>query len=301
MFQRLFFTLCTLLGCATQAHSQSDWRYGLPETGLTPDSFNYELSTRAQSRDGESSFGWQTWGISAPLSEPTKSGYQKWLLAIELDVNISYLNTAGCLQLSEDSLYALDLPIALVRAYESGNRLTLALSPSLASDMGHTDGAFSVGAMVNYRVAYSKSFSYSFGAAYSPRYSRNGFVPMIGFDWDFAPDWTLSLSRLGLKLDYSQSPQLKWGPFLGFTSQAWTIHTEEEGRQWLRTEALTTGLQAEYCLDPDQAKRKCLQMALGMTIYSNVKTQYRNWSQNRDFYEYYKPSFYLSAGFDLKF
>lgn len=300
MKMRHLFT-AAFLSLTSFALADSDWRYGLPDSGLVPDSFSYELISRADARDGESAFGMQQFGLSVPLSDPRKTGYKKWSLAFEFDAAITEVNTAGTITLDEETLYALNLPVALVRAYESGNRLTMALVPSLASDMGHTAGAFTLGALANYRIQHSETLSYSFGLAYSQRYDRNGIFPVLGFDWKINNDWTLSLSGLDLALEYQFTDQFKMGPFIGVSGNSWTIHTED-GQKWLRTQSVMLGLKGTYALPTEDGKAKnVIDFAVGSTIFSRVKIEEHNWSQNEQLKEYYEPSLYVSCGFNLKF
>lgn len=300
MTSRPLFT-AAFLSLTSLALADSDWRYGLPDAGLAPDSFSYEFINRADARDGESAFGMQQFGLSVPLSDPRKTGYQKWALAFEFDASITEVNTAGTITLDEETLYAVNLPVALVRAYESGNRLTLALVPSLASDMGHTDGAFTLGALANYRIKHSDSLSYSFGLAYSQRYDRNGIFPVIGFDWKIDQEWTLSLSGLDLALEYQFSEQFKMGPFVGLSGNSWTIHTDD-GQQWLRTQSVMVGVKGAYTLSAEEGKAgNVIDFAIGSTIFSRMKIEEHSWSQNELMKEYYEPSLYVSCGFNLKF
>lgn len=278
----------------------SDWRYGLPDTGLTPSFFSYEALSNADERDGGSSFGMQKLGLSVPLSDPRKTGYQRWLLSAELDANLIELHTAGRIALSEETMYALNIPIAAVRHYQSGNRLTLAVVPSLASDMGHASGGFTVGGMAYYRVKYSETFTYSYGAAFSQRYDRSGFVPLVGFDWQMSPEWKLSFSKLDLALEYQFNEQLTFGPYVGAISNSWTIHPDNEA-YWLRTFSLIAGVKGQYNVASKGQAKKVIDFALGATIFSRAKIEEHTWHQDEVLKEYYKPALYVRLGFDMRF
>lgn len=292
--------ICLLGFASFSIAADSDWRYGLPDTGLTPSAFDYEVLTRANERDGGSAFGMQKLGVSVPLSDPRKSGYQRWLFSAELDATIAELSTGGLIQLEEETMYTLNVPLALVRSYESGNRLTLALVPTLASDMGNVSGAFSVGAMVNYRVVSSETFSYSYGLAYSERYDRNGIFPMINFNWDITPEWTLSLSRFDLALEYHFSDRFKLGPYAGIMSNSWTIHPDD-GDYWLRTQSVIVGLKGQFNVDSTGKAKKVLDFGIGASVYTRLKLEEHTWRQDTVAKEYYEPALYVSLGFDMRF
>ena len=294
-------TVFTAACIASLSFAQADdWRYGLPDTGLTPSSFSYEGVVRADARDGQSAFGVQSIGISVPLSDPRKSGYQKWIFSAELDMNLSAVSSYGGFNLSEDYFYSLDLPIALIRSYESGNRLTMAILPSLACDMGHTDGGFTMGAMAQYRIAVNENFSYSLGLAYSPRYVKFGFLPLVGFEWKINEQWSLEMEKMSLALNYSSSENLKYGPFIGYSSNSWTAHTEQ-GARWLSYSSLVCGIQSEILLPSSPGNKHIINVAVGMSIFTRAETRFRNWDRDRDFRRYYEPALYLSAGIDLRF
>ncbi len=300
MFLRYFISVCALGFESFSFADDSDWRYGLPDTGLTPSSFAYEALCRADERDGGSSFGMQQFGVSVPLSDPRKTGYQKWLISVELDANLAELSTGGRIALEEETMYSLNLPVALVRSYESGNRLTMAVLPSLASDMGNTSGAFTLGAMVNYKVVKSDTFSYSYGLSYSQRYGRNGFFPMIGFNWDINSEWSLSMSRLDLALEYKYSDRFKVGPYIGSMNNSWTIH-DSENDYWLRTLSIITGVKGQYNFDSTGKAKKMIDFSIGASVFTRVKVEAHSWSQNTVMKEYYEPALYVSVGFDMRF
>ncbi len=300
MILRHFLPACALGLSSLCFADDSDWRYGLPDTGLTPSFFEYEALTSADERNGGSSYGMQKLGMSVPLSDPRKSGYQRWLFSAELDANLSELNTGGRIELSEETMYALSVPLALVRSYTSGNRLTLAVVPSLASDMGHASGGFTIGGMAYYKVKHSDTFTYSFGAAFSQRYDRSGFVPLIGFDWKMAPDWTLSLSKLDLALEYKVNERFKVGPYMGTISDSWTIHEDKES-YWLRTLALVAGVKGQYNVAAEGQAKKVIDFAVGATIFSRVKIEEHTWHQDEVLNECYDPALYVRLGFDMRF
>ncbi len=278
----------------------ADWRYGLPDTGLTPSFFEYQALTNADERNGGSSYGMQKFGMSVPLSDPRKSGYQRWLFSAELDANLSELNTGGRIELSEETMYALSVPLALVRYYESGNRMTLAVVPSLASDMGHTSGAFTMGGMAYYKVKYHESFSYSYGAAYSQRYDRWGFIPLVGFDWQITPEWNFSLSKMDLSLQYKVNDNFEFGPYMGTVSDSWTIHSDKQA-YWLRTFAVVAGVKGQYNVASEGQSKKVIDFAVGATIFSRVKIEEHTWNQDEVLNECYEPALYVRLGFDMRF
>ncbi len=277
------------------------WRCALPDTGLLPSAFSYEFASSMRERHGgRSHFGMQNVSFTIPLSDPYKSFVGGWAFNAEFDSTISFVDAEGTLNLASDTLYRFTLPLSLIRSTAGGNRLVLALTPSISSDLERAPRCFDFGFVVAYNRKVSEDFRYMLGVAASPRFARYWAFPFIGFEWKPADDWTIALNGYRLSAMHAVTGRFSAGVFASAEGGVWTVETDR-GARLFNVQALVVGLAGEYDFAAAGQRKRIITAALGSTLASSVRFHECSGDREADETHHYRPGFYASFGVDFRF
>lgn len=283
-----------------QAEFGTDWTYQLPDTGILPSYARVTAYTRMGERHGGSHFSMQKYALTLPFSDPRRSGVDKWLLNVELEAEWARADAGGTLTLSHDDFYRLMLPISFIRPEQNGDRLILALAPSVAAASGSFAEGCDLSAAAMYTFRRSETWNYGVGLYVSPRFAPYGVIPLFSFEWKPARDWTVTLKNYHLTAMKALSDRFEIGPFMGGSGGIWAVETPQ-GDRFFRVRSLVAGVTATYDFSrPGQTKR-IVELSLGSTLATTAGFCRRNGSKEPESLHHYKPGFYLSAGVDFRF
>ena len=278
----------------------NDWQHELPETGMMPSFVSAEFSSNMGERHGGSSIRWQQYSLCLPLADPRRSGGKGWMFNASVNADVTWLHSTGSLDVQHNALYHFSIPVAAIVPRDNGDSMVLALSPSLDSDFTRSAHSFHWNMMGTYRVRYSESFSYAVGLAYAPYASAWNIMPVVAFDWDITPDWTLTLSGYSLRAMRNMGDGLSLGAFVKGAGGAWAVQ-QKQGTRMLRVRSLVVGVTAEYDFsEPEQTKR-IVTCSIGSIVSTAVDVCRYNDDRDRDASHHYHPGLYVSAGVDFRF
>ncbi len=277
------------------------WRYEMPSTGVLPSALSYEFASRMRERhSGSSRFSMQNVSLAVPFSNPRASSIGAWAFNAELDATVTSLDVDGSLDLRHDTLYNLTLPLSFIRQVGAGNRVVLALAPSVSTDFVHMARCFDLGAMASYTVRRNERFSYTLGLGLAPRFSRYYGVPVLGFEWKPTDDWTIALNGYRFSAMNHLGGGVSVGVFASSTGGTWSVDTQRGSRN-LRVQSLVLGVAGEYDFAGKGQTKRILTAAIGSTVATSVRFCRQKGSQDADEAHHYRPGFYASVGLDFRF
>lgn len=277
------------------------WRYGLPDSGVTPSYARFEWFTRMGERHrGGSELSMQSYALCVPFSDPRKTGWGKTMLNMQFDAKVSVINTGGTLDLHNDVFYNFALPITFITPVENGNRWTYGLAPELAADCEATAKGFDVAAYAFYTVKHSDTFSYSLGLASSPRFAEFFVLPMVRFEWQPCEDWLVKLNGYQLEAMYRATERLSFGPFVAARGGVWAVETDR-GDRIFRVRSLVVGGSFEYDFSQPGRTKRIITASVGSTVTTNAQFLERNAHKDAYSSHHYRPALYVSAGVDFRF
>ena len=278
----------------------SDWRHQLPESGLFPSFFSFEYVSNMGERNGNSTLGWQQYGLCVPLADPRKSGGTDWMFNASINAEVTFMDADGAFDLHRNELYNISLPIAAIVPRSNGDTIVAVVSPSVASDFIHTAHAFHVNLLLTYSVKHSDTFSYSIGIGHSPDATVYGLMPVFSFDWQMTPDWSMHLNGLRFSVMRNMVEGLAVGLFADGAGGSWAVDSEV-GTRMLRVRSMVLGVTAEYDFSkPGQAKRLAT-LSLGSTVITAADLCEYDSDTDRVEGHHYNPGFFLSGEVDFLF
>ncbi len=296
--------LTLMLASAGLAGAQAlppGWTYALPETGLLPSAASYEFASSMRERhSGASHFGMQSASLTIPFSDPRASSLYGWAFNAELSSTVTFVDAAGDISLENDTLYKLTLPLSFIRPTEQGNRWVVAAAPTVSSDLDCGARCFDLGLFAAYTENWSDSFNFTIGIAGYPRFARYYFVPVFGFEWKPAEDWTVKLRAYELTAMNAVSERLSLGVFAAAKGGVWSVETER-GARMLNVQSLVAGVAAEYDFSQAGQRKRIITAALGSTLASSVRFHEYGGSRDVDEAHHYRPGLYASVGVDFRF
>ena len=278
----------------------SDWRHQLPESGLFPSFFSFEYVSNMGERNGNSTLGWQQYGLCVPLADPRKSGGTDWMFNASINAEVTFMDADGAFDLRRNELYNISLPIAAIVPRSNGDTIVAVVAPSVASDFIHTAHAFHVNLLLTYSVKHSDTFSYSIGIGHSPDATVYGLMPVFSFDWQMTPDWSMRLNGLRFSVMRNMGEELAVGLFADGAGGSWSVDSEV-GTRMLRVRSMVLGVTAEYDFSkPGQAKRLAT-LSLGSTVITAADLCEYDSDTDRVEGHHYNPGFFLSGEVDFRF
>lgn len=278
----------------------SDWRHQLPESGLFPSFFSFEYVSNMGERNGNSTLGWQQYGLCVPLADPRKSGGTDWMFNASINAEVTFMDADGAFDLRRNELYNISLPIAAIVPRSNGDTIVAVVAPSVASDFIHTAHAFHVNLLLTYSVKHSDTFSYSIGIGHSPDATVYGLMPVFSFDWQMTPDWSMHLNGLRFSVMRNMGEGLAVGLFADGAGGSWSVDSEV-GTRMLRVRSMVLGVTAEYDFSkPGQAKRLAT-LSLGSTVITAADLCEYDSDTDRVEGHHYNPGFFLSGEVDFRF
>ncbi len=277
------------------------WSYELPETGLMPSAFSLDfVSSMRERHGGASHFGLQNVNLTIPLSDPRRSSVRGWSLNAELSSTITFVDAEGTLNLQSDTLHKFTLPVSFIRDTAGGHRIILAAAPTVASDMESFSRCFDLGLYGSYTRKVNESFSFTLGLAAYPNFAPYFAVPVFGFEWKPAEDWTVTLKGYRLSAMKSVTERFSVGPFIGGRGGMWAVETRR-GARLMDVRSLVAGICAEYDFSSAGQRKRILTASIGSTLTSTVRFYEYGGDRNADESHHYRPGFYASFGVDFRF
>lgn len=276
------------------------WRHEMPESGMMPSFVSAEYVSRMGERHGGSSLGWQQYSICLPLADPRRSGGDKWMFNASVNADVTVLDTSGSFDLKHNDLYHLSVPVTAIVSCRSGNNIIMAVSPSFDSDFAQSAHSFHLNLMASYRVQQSETFSYSVGLGYAPYAGAWSVLPLISFDWQMTPEWSLSLSRASLKAMRDMGHGFSLGAFVQSEGGSWAVETPN-GTRLLRIRSLVAGITGEYDFSREGETKRIVTLSVGSTLATAADICEFNSDQDREDTHHYKPGLYISTSVDFRF
>lgn len=278
----------------------SDWHHEMPESGMMPSYLSAEFTSHMGERHGGSTMSWQQASLCLPLADPRRSGGRDWMFNASLNANVTRVNTSGSLVVQNDVLYHFSVPVAAIMPRSNGDSMVLALSPTLDSDFAHSSHSFHINVMGTYRVKYSESFAYALGLAYAPYAGAWSVMPLLAFDWNPTPEWSVMLSGYSLRAMRDMGNGLSLGAFVKGAGGSWAVEREQGTRQ-LRVRSLVVGATAEYDFSQPGQTKRIISCSVGSILTTAVDVCRFNSDRDRDESHHYHPGLYVSAGVDFRF
>lgn len=278
----------------------SSWRHEMPESGIMPSYVSFEYVSRMGERHGGSSLAWRRYSLCLPLADPRQSGGEGWMFNASINTDITSVDDSGSLLLKNNDLYHVSLPVSAIVTCNSGNTLIMAVAPSLDSDFAQSAHSFHVNLMACYRVQHSKVFSYSVGVGYAPYAGAWNVMPVISFDWQITPVWSMVLSGRSLRIMRDMGQGLSLGGFVQSAGGSWAVDTPQ-GTRLLRIRSLVAGLTAEYDFSKENQTKRVVSFSVGSTLATAADICEFNSDQSRIEAHHYKPGLYVSASLDYRF
>ncbi len=277
------------------------WSYALPDTGLMPSAFSYDFATSMRERhSGDSHFGMQSVNLTIPFSDPRQSSLYGWALNAEFSSTVSHVETEGTLELASDTLYKFTLPVSFIRRTSAGNRLVLAVAPTVASDLERGARCFDLGLFAAWTKPVNDRFSFTLGMAAYPRFARYYAVPVFGFEWKPVEDWTIALKGYRLSAMHALTERLSAGFFAAAKGGVWTVETER-GARMLNVQSLVVGVTGEYDFSSAGQRKRIITASLGSTLATSVRFHEFSGEREADDAHHYRPGLYASVGVDFRF
>ncbi len=298
------FAICMMLASAAGAVAQDatpTWTYALPETGLLPSAFSYNvLSSMRERHSGASHFSMQNVSLTIPFADPYKSSVHGWAFNAEFSSTLSYVNADGALSLESDTLYRFSLPLSLIRKTENNSRVILSLAPTVASDLECGYRSFGLGFFGVYTRPVNERFSFTAGVAAYPRFARHYAVPFLGFEWKPTDDWTVALKGYRLSAMHAENKRFCWGPFLASEGGVWAVQTAR-GARLLSVQSLVAGVAGEYDFSAAGQRKRIITASVGSTLATSVRFHEYRGDREADEAHHYRPGLYASFGVDFRF
>ncbi len=293
--------LVSALSVVMAQDAEPEWEYHLPETGLLPSAFFVRYVSNMGERHGGSSMGWQQYELTVPFADPRRTGCGDWYVNAALDVKLTHVQASGALEVPQEMLHMMRLPVSLIHPMRGGRRLIMALAPTVTGDGTWDPHCFDVGGYVNYAVELSDTLSYSVGAAFSPRLMQYGIIPAFSVHWKLAEDWEVNWVGYDLRVMRQMGVEgLSAGVFASGMGGYWSVHTEG-GERLMRIRTLAMGVALKYDFSrPGQTKR-ILMAELGSTVATTL--DYCRFTRDNERVEghHFHPGFYVAAGVDFRF
>lgn len=299
--KNLTLFLLTAVGSAWAGSSLESWSYNLPETGLLPSAASIKLWSDMSERHGKaSSLGMQQYNLSIPLSDPRRTNFGKWAFNGALDMEVTAVHASGTLQLENDELYNLNVPLTLLRDMGNGKRLDITLMPGFSSDLSSGWESFVLGGAVNYRLYHTDTLSYSIGVVSMPQRLYYGVAPFFTAEWKPTHAWTVKLRGYRLEALYSVSPRLSVGPVLQGAGNAWAVQSSR-GTELFTVRSLVAGVTAEYDFAAEGQSKRIIKATVGTTLTTTAEFSRFDSGKHDTESHHYHPGLYISAGVDFRF
>lgn len=277
-----------------------NFEYGLPDSGLCPSFGEFTYYSRLRQRHGGSDVSMRSYALTLPLADPRKTSWYGYRINAQLDTKITGFTTGGTLDLKDNTMYNVALPVTFIQQRSNGNTLTFGAAPEIATDGNAVNHGLDLAAYGLYSIKVSDTFNYTIGAAASPRFAVNGIVPIAGFEWRASNRWTLALKGYQFSAMYHVNDHLDVGAFARGDGGIWAVETAR-GDEHLRMRSLIVGLAAQYDFSrPGQSKR-VFNIAIGTNVATRVEFTKRNADKDSTESHHYKPGFYISVGVDFRF
>ena len=278
----------------------NDWKHQMPETGMMPSYVSAEFTSNMGERHGGSCIRWQQYSLCLPLADPRRSGGKGWMFNASVNADVTLLHSTGSLDIRHNELYHFAVPVAAIVPRDNGDSMVLALSPSLDSDFARSAHSFHWNMMGTYRVSCSESFSYAVGLAYAPYASTWNIMPVVAFDWDISPDWSLTLSGYSVRAMRNMGDGLSLGAFVKGAGGSWAVQ-QAQGTRMLRVRSLVVGATVEYDFSQPGQTKRIVTCSVGSIVSTAVDVCRYNDDRDRDASHHYHPGLYVSAGVDFRF
>lgn len=277
-----------------------NFEYGLPDSGVCPSFGEFTYYSRLRQRHGGSDVSMRSYALTLPLADPRKTSWYGYRINAQLDTKITGFTTGGTLDLKDDTMYNVALPVTFIQQRNNGNTLTFGAAPEIATDGNAVNHGLDLAAYGFYTIKVNDTFKYTVGAAASPRFAVNGIVPVFGFEWQASNRWTLAMKNYKLSAMYHVNNRLDIGAFACGDGGIWAVETAR-GDEHLRVRSLIVGLAAQYDFSrPGQSKR-IFNIAIGTNVATHVEFTKRNADKDSTESHHYKPGLYISAGVDFRF
>ncbi len=299
MSNKLIFTTLALAGMAA-AEGVHTLQYDLPDSGLAPSFGEFTYISRMRQRHGGSNLSMQSYALTIPLSDPRKTHWNGISINAQLDTKISVFQTGGSLDLKNDVMYNVALPISFIKPMSNGNKLIVGLAPEVATDGDATNHGIDLAAYGMYTIQKSATFNYTIGVGISPRFAEHVAVPFFGFEWKPNQDWTLTMSGYKLTALYRVNDRLHVGPFAMSTGGIWAVETPR-GDEHFRMRALVLGLTGEYNFAAPGQTKRIITFSLGSNVATRADFLKRNADKDSVQTHHYKPAVYAAVGVDFRF
>ena len=146
------------------------------------------------------------WTLITPLFY---NKVESWSFAAGLRYEGTEMDYSDALELDEDWLQSIDLPLLLMKEQSENLNWMLLFNPTLAGDYYNIDGdSFNYLTILGARYRTSETFQWFFGALYTTGYDDNLFLPAIGFHWEISDRSDLLFAGPYLRYKYSLSDSL---------------------------------------------------------------------------------------------
>jgi hypothetical protein len=292
--------LCLLtLGMSATAGEEA-FHHNLPDSGLLPSCASVSGITRMGERHGGSDMCMQTYKLNIPLSDPRKSGWDNWMLNVELSNKVTHFNTGGELHLKHDEVYSVAVPVSILRKETSGNALILGMSPAIATDSGAADHGIDCALYGMYHVKHSETFSYTFGLLTAPRFVEHMLLPVVAFEWTPCDDWVIRMKGDRAEALYKLNDNFYIGPFMAEHGGIWSVETDAGDRQF-RVRSLVLGITGEYNFAAEGEAKRIITFSVGSTVATSAEFTERGVGKHAYETHHYKPGIFISAGVDFRF
>jgi len=150
--------------------------------------------------------GFRQWTLITPLFY---NKVESWSFAAGLRYEGTEMDYSDALELDEDWLQSIDLPLLLMKEQSENLNWMLLFNPTLAGDYDNIDGdSFNYLTILGARYRTSETFQWFFGALYTTGYDDNLFLPAIGFHWEISDRSDLLFAGPYLRYKYSLSNSL---------------------------------------------------------------------------------------------
>lgn len=286
---------------ASSAICQADnFEYGLPDSGVCPSFGEFTYFSRLRQRHGGSDVSMRSYAITLPLADPRKTSWYGYRINAQLDTKITGFTTGGTLDLKDDTMYNVALPVTFIKKQGNGNTITFGAAPEIATDGRAVNHGLDLAAYGLYTVKVSDTFNYTIGAAASPRFAVNGIVPIFGFEWQATNRWTVAMKGYRLSAMYSVNDHLDVGAFAAGDGGIWAVETTR-GDEHLRVRSLIMGFAAQYDFSAPGQSKRVFNIAIGTNVATRVEFTKRNADKDSVESHHYKPGLYISAGVDFRF
>jgi hypothetical protein len=210
-------------------------------------SFSYDASTSGDAQRGLSrgEVAIDTFEIGYQYRRRLASGAA---LQIGLELAQHEIDSTG-LALPSD-LSAVSLPIGFRTAINADWMLNTRFVPAIAGDDGPGSGAFTLLGVIIGTRQVTPAFAWSFGVI-GRTHADNPVIPILGLNWNFAPDWSLIIGAPRTGIRHRLNENLEWG--LGASIRGGTFHIDAApgpglGDTYLDFREIRVGVDIKYSL-----------------------------------------------------